>query len=262
MIAAAGRDKRVRVHNSREVAGIRVAADKTATVLRQLAEAIVPGMTTLRIDQLASELIRATGGRSAFHNYRGFPGQICISVNDEVVHGIGRAERVICPGDIVSLDVGIQFDGYIGDTATTVCVGAPLGPDVLKLLAVTQESLDAGIAAARAGLPVNNIGIAVEDVVLRNGFSVVHDFVGHGCGCELHEPPEVANFRTSGRSPIMRPGMVLAIEPMVNAGTADVKVDADGWTVRTKDCGLSAHFEHMVLITNKEPEILTWPKKQ
>jgi len=249
------------VHTVAEISAIRAAARATAWVRDELALRVQAGMTTLEVDRLAGELIRRTGGKSAFLGYRGFPGQICISVNDEVVHGIGRPDRVLHVGDLVSLDVGVKLGIGIGDTATTVCVGGAPGPVQERLLRATRESLDAGMAAARSGNDVSEIGRAVQAVVEAAGFSVVRDFVGHGCGLELHEPPEVPNFATKPKGPVLRPGMVLAIEPMVNAGTARVEVDRhDGWTVRTADGGLSAHFEHLVLITEQEVEILTCPK--
>jgi len=248
------------VHSANEIDGIRRACRATAQVRDQLRDAVRPGMTTLMLDQLAGRLIAATGGSSAFNGYRGFPGQICISVNDQVVHGIGRPDRVLTPGDVVSLDVGIRLDGFVGDTAATVCATDHHGSGVKELLEATRASLLAGIAVARSDNYVNQIGKAVEKAVTAAGFSVVRDFVGHGCGCELHEPPEIPNFATGRRGPRLRPGMVLAIEPMVNAGTGDVKVGEDGWTVSTADGELSAHFEHMVLITNGEAEILTCPK--
>jgi len=251
--------QRVVIHSEGEIAGIRTAAAAAAWVRDRLGSRIAPGMSTLDVDRTAAQLIAETGGRSAFLGYRGFPRQICISLNDEVVHGLGRADRVIQAGDLVSLDVGVIRDGYIGDTAKTVSVGA-VSPIARKLLDATQKSLAAGIAAARAGHYVNEIGAAVEAVVSSAGFTVVRDFVGHGCGRDLHEPPEVPNFAQQQRGPRLQPGMVLAIEPMVNAGAAPVRIDADRWTVRSRDGSLSAHFEHMILITSNEPEILTWPK--
>ena len=248
------------IHTEREISGIRKAAAATAGVRDRLAAAIRPGMTTLTIDQLAKGLIQQTGGVSAFHGYRGFPGQVCISLNDEVVHGIGRAERLVGPGDLVKIDVGVRLDGYIGDTAVTVCAGACADPAARRLVDATRNALERGIEAARGGGHVGDIGRAVERIVKAAGFSVVRDFVGHGCGCDLHEPPEVPNFESSRKGPRLRPGMVLAIEPMVNMGDAGVLVEDDRWTVRTVDGSLSAHMEHMVLITDREPEILTWPK--
>ncbi len=247
------------IHNEKELAGIRRAAQLAASVLDAIARAVRPGLSTLDLDQLGSRLIVAAGARSAFHNYRGFPGQICISVNDEVVHGIGRAERFLQYGDIVSLDVGIRVDGCIGDTARTVSLGPPVG-GVARLLAVTQEGLRAGIAAAVGGNTVWDISTAVNRVARQAGFGVVEEFVGHGVGTQLHEPPEVPNYpRHESRDHRLRPGMVLAIEPMFNAGTHKIKVDSDHWTVRSADGSWSAHFEHMVLITEQQPEVLTWP---
>lgn len=257
---SARRGGRVIVHTQREIEGIRKATAATATVRDRLARSIRPGMSTMDIDRLALEFIAETGGQSAFHGYRGFPGQVCISLNDEVVHGIGSSERLVQMGDIVSLDVGVRLEGFIGDTAVSVVVGAPSDPEVVRLLDVTRKCLDTGIAAARGGCRVGDIGAAVEAEASSAGYAVVRDFVGHGCGCNLHEPPEVPNFKSSNPGPRLTPGMVLAIEPMVNMGGSAVSVDADGWTVRTRDGSLSAHFEHMVLITENKPEILTWPK--
>ena len=254
------RKQNVVIHTKREIAGIREACAATAHVRDELCKAVRPGISTRRIDALAKELIAQVGGSSAFLGYRGFPGQVCISLNDEVVHGIGRHDRVIQCGDLVSLDVGVKLNGFIGDTARTVAVPPPSVPIAVKLMRATQKSLEAGIAAAQAGNNVNDISQAVEQVVISAGFSAVRDFVGHGCGCALHEAPEVPNFAQRNRGPKLRAGMVLAIEPMVNVGAYQVRVDEDGWTVRTTDHSLSAHFEHMVLITNGKPEILTWPK--
>lgn len=256
------RKQQVVIHTAREIRGIRAAARATAVVLRDLCETVRPGMSTLDIDRLAGDLIRQTGGTSAFHGYRGFPAQICISVNDEVVHGIGRPDRTIEPGDLVSLDVGVCLDGYIGDTATTMCAGgaACQTPLASRLVAIANEGLARGIDAAVPGHHVNDIGRAVEAAVAGAGFSVVRDFVGHGCGVELHEPPEVPNFTTAKRGPRLQPGMVLAIEPMINVGGSAIRVESDGWTVRTADGSLSAHVEHMVLVTDGKPEKLTWRK--
>lgn len=247
------------IHTPEEIAGIRAAAAVAARVRESLRGAIRPGMTSLEIDRTAAALIEDAGATSAFYRYRGFPGQTCISINDEVVHGIGYPDRVIQFGDIVSIDCGVKYNGYIGDTATTVSIGPPHG-NVAQLLKATEESLMAGIAAARGGNTIRDIGAAVEGVVKAAGFSVVRNYVGHGCGVELHEPPEVPNYPCATARGKLRPGMVLALEPMVNVGTHRVTVDSDGWTVRTADGGWSAHFEHMVLITEAEPEILTWHK--
>ena len=255
----ARRKQQTRVHSEREIRCIRTAARTTATVLSRVAQAVRPGVSTDAIDAHATQLIEETGGSCAFHNYRGFPGHICISVNDVVVHGIGRSDCIIQPGDLVSLDVGVRLNGCVGDTALTICAGVPNATGA-RLMEATQKGLSAGIDAARPGQFVNDIGRAVEKAVLPYGFQIVRAFVGHGCGCELHEPPEVPNFKCNDRGPRLQPGMVLAVEPMVNAGTADIQVDDDGWTARTADRSLSAHFEHMILITNDKPEILTWRK--
>ncbi len=248
------------VYQPSEIDRIRQAAQCTATVLHQLAAALTPGMSTGEVDRLAAELILASGGESAFHGYHGFPGQICISLNDEVVHGIGNPARIIQSGDLVSLDVGIRLHGFIGDTALTCCVGASK-PEQEQLLTAGRTCLERGIAAARAGGHVNDIGRAIESTARQSGYSVVRDFVGHGCGKHLHEPPEVPNFQCPRPGPELRNGMVLAIEPMINQGGRQVTVDDDGWTVRTRDGSSSVHFEHMIAINNGEAEILTWPKK-
>jgi methionyl aminopeptidase len=261
MTAGSGDRPKKIVHTATEIVRIRDAARLAADVLFEIGQLLQPGMTTLFLDELAGDLIRRKGAKSAFFQYRGFPGQLCISLNDEVVHGIGRPERVIRPGDLVSLDVGVRIDGGIGDTAATFSAGMPAAGEAKRLLEATRESLNCGIAQARAGRDVSEIGRAVEKSIKAAGFSVVRDFVGHGCGCSLHEPPEVPNFSQPARGPVLEPGMVLAIEPMVNAGAYRVTVDReDGWTVRTADGSLSAHFEHMVLITQAEPEILTCPR--
>lgn len=253
--------RQVVIHSEREIPGIRAAAQAAAQVLAELCAAVRPGLSTGQLDEIAGDLIRATGGTSAFLGYHGYPAQACISLNQEVVHGIGRADRIILPGDLISLDVGVCLQGFIGDNARTVCAGREPSSDQQALLDTTRDSLVAGIAAARGGAFVNDISRAIEAVVRNGGFSVVRDFVGHGCGTALHEPPEIPNFAQRSRGPRLQPGMVLAIEPMVNQGTHRVSVDPnDKWTVRTADGALSAHFEHMVLITKDNAEILTWPK--
>ena len=246
------------VHSPDAIRGIRQAAQATAWVRDQLAAGIRPGMTTLEIDRLGESLIRQTGGSSAFHGYHGFPGQVCVSVDDVVVHGIGSAEMLLRPGQLVSVDVGVKLDGYIGDSAVTARVGEVAAKQANHLLQTTQNALDAGIAAARAGNCVNDISRAVEQAVKPSGYGIVRDFVGHGVGRQLHEPPEIPNFTQSSRGCRLVPGMVLAIEPMVTLGGPEVVVDADGWTSRTRDGSVSAHCEHMILITDNGPEILTW----
>lgn len=248
------------IHTPDEIERIRRAAALTAQVRDEIAAAARPGMTTFDLDQVAGELIRATGGKSAFLGYRGYPGNICISVNDEVVHGIGRPDRILLESDIVSIDVGVEIDGGVGDTALTFGFGE-LTPDLKRLLSGTQEALAAGIRQARRGNYIRDISHAVETVAKRHHLGVVREYVGHGCGTSLHEPPEVPNFVGYGKGALLVPGMVICIEPMLNLGTYKVTTDSvDHWTVRTRDGACAAHFEHMVLITENEPEILTWPK--
>ena len=246
------------VHTYREIIGIRKAAQAAAHVREQLKFLIQPGMSTKDIDSLAVALIEGTGGRSAFFGYRGFPGQICISVNDEVVHGIGSQFRIVREGDIVSLDVGVELNGYIGDNAETIVVGAVLDPSVEHLLNYTRLSLHEGIKAAVKGNCIRDISSAIQKVAEKAKLGIVREYVGHGCGVKLHEPPEIPNYRTPNKGPKLKNGMVLAIEPMLNLGTHEVKTERDGWTVKTLDSKLSAHFEHMILINNDKPEILTW----
>ena len=252
--------RKVIIHTAKEIDGIRLAARAAGHVRHAVCEQIRPGMTTLDVDQLAASLIADTGGAPTFRGYRGFPGTICISVNDEVVHGIGRPDRVLNPGDLVSIDVGVTLNGFIGDTAASVCVGSAFTPESAGLSKTTLECLGHAIKAARGGNYIRDIGSAVQRHAEQAGYAVVKDFVGHGCGCDLHEPPEVPNFKPPHRGPQLVPGMILAIEPMINAGAEDVYIEDDNWTVRTIDGSLSAHYEHMVLITSKEAEILTWPK--
>lgn len=213
-------------------------------------------MSTKALDELASSLITSKGGTSAFFQYRGFPGQICVSVNDEVVHGIGRTDRILEKGDVVSLDIGVNLNGFIGDTATTFVLG-DAGPEIKRLLDNTKKSLDAGIKASIAGNNVRHISAAIEKVAKSAKLGIVREYVGHGCGLKLHEPPEIPNFVNKNKGPKLRSGMILCLEPMLNLGSHKVFTESDRWTVRTSDAKISAHFEHMVLITETEPEILT-----
>jgi len=238
---------------------MRPACAVASVVLNEVAMFIRPGITTREVDEYATERMKHYGARSAFFRYRDFPGQICISVNDEVVHGMGGA-RVLRFGDIVSLDIGVKYGGFIGDTAKTVAVGG-CGVLAQKLMDVTEKALYEGIAQAQAGNRIVDISRAIQDYVEGNGFSIVREFVGHGVGRTVHEDPQVPNFVDGKKSERLRPGMTLAIEPMVNSGLPGVKILNDGWTVVTQDGSLSAHFEHTVLITESEPEILTCPEK-
>ncbi len=236
---------------------MRTACETASVILQELAAHVTAGMSTKQLDEFAGNLMKLRECKSAFLGYRGFPAQTCISLNEEVVHGIGRHDRIIQNGDIVSIDVGIVKNGWIGDNAVTVAVGAI--PDETKLLlAATEESLFQAISRCLPGKRLADVCGAVEDYVKPRGFSIVRDFVGHGVGRDLHEEPQIPNYRPQGKTPILEPGMTLAIEPMVNAGTAAIRILADRWTVVTTDAKPSAHFEHTVLITDGEPEILTW----
>lgn len=238
---------------------MRPACALAQTVLNEISAFIQPGVTTRQVDNFAGERIRGHGARSAFLGYRKFPCHTCLSVNDGVVHGLAT-DRELQFGDIVSVDVGISYQGFIGDTARTVAVGG-CGVAAQRLLDVTEQSLYLGIAQARSGNRVLDISLAVQRYVEENGYSVVREFVGHGVGRTMHEEPQVPNFDEGRKnSPKLRPGMTIAIEPMVNAGQPGVKILKDGWTVVTQDGSLSAHFEHTVLVTEGEPEILTWAK--
>ena len=245
--------------SDRDLEAMRPACTVAGTVLADVAAFIQPGMTTKDVDEFALSRIRHFGAKSAFLGYRKYPCQICISVNDQVVHGLA-GPRTLCFGDIVSLDVGVLYNGFIGDTARTVAVGG-CGVLAQKLMDVAEEALCQGIAQALVGGRVADISRAIQNHVEGNGFNVVREFVGHGVGRSMHEEPQVPNFVDGKSSPKLRPGMTLAIEPMVNAGLPGVKILNDGWTVVTQDGSLSAHFEHTVLITESEPEILTWSEK-
>ena len=225
-------------------------------VLVALAAKVAPGVTTAELDELAEKKIVDAGAVPAFKGYHGYPASICASINEEVIHGIPSGRRTLNEGDIISLDVGVSLDGYYGDSAITLPVGR-ISEDAATLLRVTEESLYKAIERARPGARVSDISHAVQQHVEAHGFSVVREFVGHGIGQRMHEEPQVPNYGEPGRGPRLAEGMVLAIEPMVNAGKAAVKVLSDGWTAVTKDSGLSAHFEHTVAITAGEPWILT-----
>ena len=226
-----------------------------AEVLAELRELAVPGATTGEIDRVAEARVRDAGAEPAFKGYHGFPATICASVNEEVVHGI-PGDRALRDGDVLSIDMGAKMNGFYGDSAVTVSVGT-IGDSARRLLAVTEESLFRGIDAVKPGGRVSDIGAAVQRHAEAAGFSVVREFVGHGIGTALHEEPQIANYGPGGKGPRLAEGMVLAIEPMVNEGSASVKVLSDGWTAVTKDGKLSAHFEHTVVVTADGCEILT-----
>jgi len=239
-----------------DLEAMRAAGRVAGRVLDDIIGFVKPGVTTRQMDEFAAERIRFYGAKSAFLGYRKYPCHTCISVNEEVVHGLAN-DRELRFGDIVSVDVGVNYQGFIGDNARTVPVGG-CGVLAQRLLDVTEQSLQLGIAAALPGNRVTDISRAIQNCVEGNGFSVVREFVGHGVGRTMHEDPQVPNFVDRGMDQKLKPGMTLAIEPMVNAGAADVKILKDGWTVVTRDGSISAHFEHTVLVTETEPEILTW----
>lgn len=240
----------------RELKIMKEACSISAGALEVAGKAVEPGVTTAEIDRLAEEYIRRRGGEPNFKNYEGYPATACISINNEVIHGIPSEKRKLRAGDIVSIDLGAKFDGYHGDNAATFACG-DVSPKAKRLMDTTRESLYEGIRAACAGGRIGDIGHAVQSYVEARGYSVVRQFVGHGVGTHLHEAPEVPNFGIPGRGIRLMPGMTIAIEPMVNAGGYDVKVQPDGWTVLTKDGSLSAHFEHTIVITADGPKIMT-----
>jgi methionyl aminopeptidase len=248
---------RADLKSAEDVARIRKAGAIVARVLEELAAAAAAGVTTLELDRLAESRTREAGAVPAFKGYHGYPASVCISVNDEVVHGIPSARRVLRDGDIVGLDFGVQLDGFFADSARTVIVGPEPTAAVERLVATTRESLERAIAAAVPDGRLGDIGFAVQRHVEARGYSVVRDFVGHGIGRKLHEPPQVPNYGAPGTGLRLRPGMVLAIEPMVNAGQPDVRTLDDGWTAVTLDGSLSAHFEHTIVITEAGAEVLT-----
>jgi len=243
------------IAGAEDVKGLRKAGKIVGSVIGELKRRVVPGVSTAELDGIARALILEMGGYPAFKDYNGFPGNICISINEVVVHGI-PSERVVREGDIVSLDVGAKFRGYFADAATTVGVGK-ITDTAKRLIGVTEEALCVGIGFAVSGRHLSDISAAIQAYVESNGFSVVRAFVGHGIGKKLHDDPEVPNYGRPGTGPVLETGMALAIEPMVNAGTFEVEVLKDRWTTVTKDGKLSAHFEHSVLVGDRKAEILT-----
>lgn len=241
--------------NPAELDAMRLAGRVAARVLHTVARSIAPGVTTRELDLHARDLMEQNKARSAFLGYRGYPGYTCISVNEEVVHGI-PGDRVIQVGDVVSIDVGVFVDGWVGDNATTVLVGVT-DPRVIQLVRTAEASLHAGIAKAVPGGRLGDVSNAIESTIRPQKFSVVREFVGHGVGRSLHEAPQIPNYGPAGQGPKLRAGMTLAIEPMVNLGGAEVLTLADGWTVVTRDRKPSVHVEHTVAVTDAGPEILT-----
>ena len=246
----------VTVKSDREIKLMRAAGKTTAIILDAMCREVRPGISTWDLDQIGERMCREAGVTPAFKGYSGFPGCVCISVNEEVVHGIPTKKRVLKQGDIVGLDFGVIQEGWYGDTARSVAVGK-ISSDAEKLLKVTQESLMKGIAEAKPGNRFFDIGHAVQTHAEAAGFSVVREFVGHGIGRALHEDPQVPNYGPKGKGMVLKVGMVIAIEPMINAGKPGVRVLSDGWTAVTTDRSLSAHFEHTVAITENGPVILT-----
>lgn len=255
------------IRSDEEIQSIREACQIAATVLKQLVDSVEEGMTTYDLDQLGRKAIEELGAESACYNYRNgehvFPAYTCLSVNEEIVHGIGTMRRTIQPGDVVSIDVVVRHRGMIGDNAQTVLIEPATGDLADKnaaLIEATRESLNYAISFARAGNRVGDISNAVERFIKRHNYGIVREFVGHGVGKTMHEPPQIPNFGRRGSGALLKPGMCLAIEPMVNAGTGKVDMLDDSWTAVTRDRKPSAHFEHTVLVTNGEPEILTIPQ--
>ncbi len=251
------------IKNPEAIKRMREACAVAATVLARLKEQVRPGITTYDLDQIGRDLIASLGARSACHGYqlhsRRYPAYTCLSVNEEVVHGIGSLKRILRDGDIISLDVVVEYNGYIGDNALTVPVGA-IAPRPAELLKVTEEALGIGIKQAVIGNRIGDISHAVQTFVEAHGFSIVREMVGHGVGRTMHEEPQIPNFGRRNTGEKIKPGMTLAIEPMVNLGGYAVRTLSDGWTVVTTDGSHSAHFEHTVLTTDAGPEILTLPR--
>ena len=248
----------INIKNASELEAMRISGKKTATILHKVAAKVAPGVTTLELDEYAAELAREQEGSCAFYGYHGFSGHICSSINEEIVHGV-PGKRVIRDGDIVSIDFGLVYGGFVGDTATTVAAGE-IDPEWQRLLDVTKQSLQAGLAKAVEGNRLSDISNAVQVVAEAEGFSVVREFVGHGIGKELHEDPQIPNYGPAGRGPVLKAGMVFAIEPMINLGTHKTETLKDGWTVVSQDRLPSAHFEHTVAVGKERPEIFTIPE--
>lgn len=242
--------------NPKEIEILRKANAIVMEILLTLKEAVRPGVSTFEFEELALELCERKRVKPAFKGYRGYPYALCVSVNEEVVHGMPRKDKILKEGDIVSFDFGVIYDGYVGDAAITVGVGK-ISEEARRLLETTEEALRLAIEKARVGNKIGDISNAIQRRVEREGFNVIRDFVGHGIGRSLHEPPEVPNYGKPGRGLRLEPGLVLAIEPMVSAGSYEVVILSDGWTAVTRDGSLSAHFEHSVAITPSGPIILS-----
>ena len=246
----------ITIKSQREIEIMRQAGRITAAARTLAREMVTPGITTAQIDREVRRFIRKSGAEPTFLGYGGFPASVCLSINEEVIHGI-PGKRVLKDGDIVSVDVGATYKGFVGDCAGTFVAGTA-SPEAKRLIEVTRQSFFEGIKFARAGYRVGDISHAVQEYVEKNGFGIVRDYVGHGVGSVMHEPPEVPNFGEPGRGPRLVKGMTIAVEPMVTQGTWEVRVLRDGWTVVTKDGKLAAHYENTILITDGEAEILTY----
>lgn len=246
----------INLKSPREIERMKGASRIVAEILLELREIIRDGITTAEIDRIAEEMTLKKNAKPAFKGYRGFPASICISINDEVVHGIPSPKRIVKTGDVVGLDFGVVFDGFFGDSAVTVPIGE-IPPEVQNLLAVTERALYSAIEAAIPGNYISDVSAAVQKCADAHHFGIVREFCGHGIGRSLHEDPPVLNYVQSGKGPKVKPGLVIAIEPMINLGTEKVKMLEDGWTVVTLDGRPSAHFEHTIAITPDGPEILT-----
>jgi len=243
------------IKSDREIATMRQAGRIVARVLEVLKSQVKPGSKTKELDIIAARELTRLGGKPSFKGYRGFPANLCVSVNDEIVHGI-PGERILKEGDIVSLDIGVIFMGFQSDAAVTVGVGK-VSPQAKELIETAEGALNAGIAAARAEARLGDISAAIQEHAESRGFSVVREYTGHGIGRDMHEEPQIPNFGLPGTGPVLKRGMTLALEPMVNAGDWRTRLGGDGWTVYTADGSLSAHFEHTIAITDAEAEVLT-----
>ena len=254
----------ITIKNSDEIEGMRRAGEVSARVLEEVCSKVAAGVTTAELNDYTKEVMDRYGAVSTSYGFRSgrrvFPGYGCFSVNDEIVHGLPSKKKVLRDGDIVSIDLAMSVDGFCGDNTRTVAIGK-ISSDVENLVSVTQQALFAGIDAARPGNTIGHISSAIQKVAEKHHFGVVRELIGHGIGREMHEDPEVPNYGVAGRGPVLKPGMTLAIEPMFTLGSPRISVDADGWTIRTFDHLMSAHWEHSVLITDNFPEVLTLLKK-
>jgi methionyl aminopeptidase len=243
--------------SAEEIAKMRKAGRVVAGTIDRVVAAVRPGITTADLDAVAEAFIDSQGAIPSFKGYKGFPASICVSINDEVVHGIPSPRRVLAEGDLVSLDFGAIWEGFHADSALTMFVGDPPSAEAEKLVRATEEALEAGISQIGPGVRLSDVGAAVQQVAEGAGFSVVREYVGHGIGRSLHEDPQIANYGEPGRGPLIKPGLVVAVEPMVNIGGWETRVLADDWTVVTEDGSLSAHFEHTIAVTEDGREVLT-----